>query len=107
MHASVCNEAKSSGGAGNGQRVVEGLLSITTHAGSSSSRTLTQYWAKNQVREGNTHPPAIEAICGGLPTTSPHVDTHFLLWMAPLPHTFLAWMMHPCILLSHYPIGPV
>jgi len=67
---------------------------------------LTQYWAGNQVRQGNTHPTSqSRQFRGGLPTTSHHVDTHFLLWMAPLrrrPTPILVWTMHPCILLSHY-----
>ena len=68
----------------------------------------SQYWAKNQVRQGNTHPTSqSQQFRGGLPTTSPHVDIHLLLWMAPLPTPLLVWMMHPCILLFHYPIGPV
>ena len=74
---------------------------------------LTQYWAKNHVRQGNTHPTSqSRQFRSGLPTTSPPVDTHFLrlLWMAPLrrcPTPLLVWMMHPCILLSHYPLSLV
>ena len=72
---------------------------------------LTQYCAKNQVRQGNTHPTSqSRQFRGGLPTTSHHVDTHFLLWMAPLrrcPTPLLVGMMHPCILPSHFPLSPV
>jgi len=33
---------------------------------------LTQYWGKNQVRQGNTHPTSqSRQFCGGLPTTFP------------------------------------
>ncbi|KAJ8594267.1 hypothetical protein M405DRAFT_809464, partial [Rhizopogon salebrosus TDB-379] len=67
------------------------------------ARFLTQYWAKNQVREGNTHPTAITAIswwsthylpsCGhplsqvdgaAAPNLYLEPDTHFLMCMMPL-----------------------
>ena len=76
-----------------------------------SPGSLTQYWAKNQVRQGNTHPTSqLRHFRGSRLTTSPHVDTHFLWWMAPLRRCrtpLLVWMMHPCILLSHYSLSLV
>ncbi|KAJ8581850.1 hypothetical protein M405DRAFT_831667 [Rhizopogon salebrosus TDB-379] len=96
------------------------MLSITTHAGSPPPRTLarflTQYWAKNQVREGNTHPTAITAILWwsthylpscGRPLSQTRVDDassspprtlagfpHPILGREPDAH-FLMWMMPP------------
>jgi hypothetical protein len=80
------------------------MLSITTHAGSSPPRTLarflTQYWAKNQVREGNTHPTAITAILWwsthylpscGRPLSQTHVDD------ASSPPRTLAGFSHPIL----------
>jgi len=112
----MCNEAKSSGGGLAMDReqlrgCSQSLLMQEVRHRELSPGFLTQYCAKNQVRQGNTHPTSqSRQFRGGLPTTSHHVDTHFLLWMAPLrrcPTPLLVGMMHPCILPSHFPLSPV
>jgi len=61
-----------------------------------NSRQVSHPILEQEPRKARKHPSTSQSrqFCGGLPTTSPHLDTHFLLWMVlrrHCPTPLLVW----------------